>query len=156
MADPIPHNYHSVTPSLTVHNAAEAIEFYKRAFGAEEVARMAAPDGNGIWHAELKIGDSHVMLNDEFPDMGTDRAPRTLGGTTVNLHLYVTDADAVFQRAVDAGATVGMPLMDAFWGDRYGTVTDPYGHSWGIATHVEDVSNEEIMRRVAQMNQQPA
>jgi uncharacterized glyoxalase superfamily protein PhnB len=156
MANPIPHCYHSVTPSLTVNNAAEAIEFYKRALGAEEVARMASPDGTAIWHAELKIGDSHVMLNDEFPDMGTNRSPQSLGGTTVNLHLYVDDADAVFQRAVDAGATVAMPLMDAFWGDRYGTLTDPYGHSWGIATHVEDVSEEEMMRRAPQMSQQPA
>jgi uncharacterized glyoxalase superfamily protein PhnB len=156
MANPIPHGFHSVTPSLTVNNAAEAIEFYKRAFGAQELYRMAAPDGSGIWHAELKIGDSHVMLNDEFPNMGTSRAPKSLGATTVNLHLYVEDADAVFQRAVEAGATVSMPLMDAFWGDRYGTVTDPYGHSWGIATHIEDVSEEEMMRRAAHMSQQPA
>lgn len=145
---PIPEGYHSLTPSLVVHNAAEAIEFYKRAFGARELFRMPAPDGQHIWHAELQIGDSRLMLGDEFPDMGECRAPTSLGGTTSSLNIYVEDADAVFQRAVDAGAKVSMPLMDAFWGDRYGTVTDPFGHQWGIMTHQEDVSEEEMERRM--------
>jgi uncharacterized glyoxalase superfamily protein PhnB len=145
---PIPEGYHSVTPSLTVHNAAEAIEFYKRAFGAEELGRAMSPDGKQVWHAELKIGDSRIMLADEFPDMGDTRAPKSLGGTATNLHIYVAGADAVFQQAVAAGATVRMPLDNAFWGDRYGTLLDPFGHSWGIATHREDVSDEEMRRRV--------
>ncbi len=143
----IPEGYHTLTPALIVHNAAEAIEFYKRAFGAQELGRMAAPDGQRVWHAELQIGDSRLMLGDEFPDMGDCRAPTSLGGTTTSIHLYVEDADAVFQRALDAGATVSMPLMDAFWGDRYGKVTDPFGHQWGIATRQEEVSEEEIERR---------
>ena len=146
-ARPVPEGYHSLTPALVVHNAAEAIEFYKRAFGARELGRMSAPDGRQIWHAELQIGDSRLMLGDEFPDMGDARSPKTLGGTATSLHIYVEDADAVFQRAVDAGATVSMPLMDAFWGDRYGKVTDPFGHLWGIATRQEEVSEEEMHRR---------
>ena len=144
---PVPDGYHSLTPALIVHNAAEAIEFYKRAFGAQELGRMPAPDGQRIWHAELQIGDSRLMLGDEFPDMGDCRAPKSLGGTATSLHLYVEDADAVFQRAVDAGATVSMPLTDAFWGDRYGKVTDPFGHQWGIATRQEEVSEAEMQRR---------
>jgi PhnB protein len=144
---PIPDGYHALTPTLTVHDAAGAIEFYKRAFGAEELYRSVAPDGQHIWHADLKIGDSPFMLNDEFPDMGDTRAPRSLEGTSVSLHLFVEDADAVFQRAVEAGATVSMPMMDAFWGDRYGKIIDPFGHVWAIATHQEDVSPEELERR---------
>ena len=144
---PIPEGYHSLTPALIVHNAAAAIEFYKRAFGAQELARMPAPDGPHIWHAELQIGDSRLMLGDEFPEMGECRAPTSLGGTATSLHLYVEDADAVFQRAVEAGATVSMPLTDTFWGDRYGKVTDPFGHQWGIAMRQEEVSDEEMQRR---------
>lgn len=146
-ARPIPEGYHSLTPGLVVDNTAEAIEFYKRAFGAQELFRMPAPDGQKIWHAELQIGDSRLMLGDESPDMSDTRAPKSLGGTASSLNIYVEDADAVFQRAVEAGATVSMPLMDAFWGDRYGRVTDPFGHAWGIMTHQEDVSEEEIQRR---------
>jgi uncharacterized glyoxalase superfamily protein PhnB len=153
---PIPEGYHTLTPSLTVHNASEAIEFYKRAFGAQELARAPAPDGRRIWHAELKIGDSRLMLNDEFPEMGGGRGPRSLGGTPTSLHLYVEDADAVFKRAVEAGAKVSMPLMDAFWGDRYGKVTDPFGHEWGIATHKEDVSEKEQRRRAEAFAAKPA
>ncbi len=153
---PTPAGYHSLTPSLTVRNAAEAIEFYKRAFGAQELARMTAPDGKSIWHAELQIGDSRLMLNDEFPDMDGSKAPPTVGGTPVNLHLYVPDADAVFNAAVAAGATVTMPLADMFWGDRYGRLLDPYGHDWAIATHIEDPSEEEMMQRVQEMSQQHA
>jgi PhnB protein len=153
---PIPEGFHTLTPSLTVHNAAEAIEFYKRAFGAEEISRAPAPDGRRIWHADLKIGDSRLMLNDEFPDMG-GRAPRSLGGTPTSFHLYVRDADAVFQRAVEAGAKVTMPLWDAFWGDRYGKVTDPFGHEWAIATRKENLSEEEMRRRAEAMSaKQPA
>jgi PhnB protein len=144
---PIPEGYHSMTPAVIVQDAAAAIEFYKRAFGAEEVFRMASPDGTKIWHAELKIGDSLLMLGDEMPEMGAV-SPKTLGGTGSSIHLYVEDADAVVQRAVAAGATITMPLEDAFWGDRYGKIADPFGHSWGIATHQEDVSEEEMARRV--------
>jgi PhnB protein len=145
-ARPIPEGYHTVTPALTVRGAAQAIDFYTRAFGARELGRMPAPDGQQIWHAELQIGDARLMLADEFPDMG-GHAPESLGGTPVSLHLYVEDADAVVQRAVDAGATVIQPVMDAFWGDRYGKLKDPFGHEWSIATHVEDVSEEEMRRR---------
>jgi uncharacterized glyoxalase superfamily protein PhnB len=145
-ARPIPDGFHTITPSLTVHNAAEAIEFYKRAFGAEEVSRAAAPDGQSIWHAELRIGDSRIMLNDEFPNMGS-QSPRALGGTPVSLHCYFEDTDAIFQQAVEAGATATLPPMDAFWGDRYARVLDPYGHDWAIATHQETVSADEAQRR---------
>ncbi len=143
---PIPEGYHTVTPFLSVEDASEAIEFYTRAFGAQELGRMASPDGKVIWHAELQIGDSRLMLNDEFPEMGS-RAPQSLGGTAGSLHLYVEDADAVFQRALEAGATVSMPISDAFWGDRYGRVIDPFGQPWGIATHREDVSEAEMRQR---------
>ena len=142
----IPRGYHSVTPHLTVRGAAEAIEFYKRAFGARERGRMPGPDGKTIMHAELQIGDSIVFLADEFPDMGC-RAPKTLGGATGTLHLYVTDVDRAFQRAVAAGAEVRMPVTDMFWGDRYAKVADPFGHEWGLATHKEDLSAREIGRR---------
>jgi PhnB protein len=145
---PIPEGYHSLTPCLTVKGATAAIEFYKRAFGAEELSRAASPDGQMIMHAELQIGDSRFMLNDEFPDMGC-QGPSTLGGSPTSLHLYVPDADATFQQAVEAGATVKMPIQDAFWGDRYGRLTDPFGHEWGIATHQEDLSEDEIMQRAA-------
>ena len=144
---PVPEGYHSLTPGLVVDNAAEAIEFYKRAFGARELGRLSAPDGHTIWHAELQIGDSRLMLGDESPDMSEGRAPKSLGGTASSIHIYVEDADAAFQRAIEAGATVSMPLMDAFWGDRYGKVTDPFGHQWGIATRREEVSVEEMRRR---------
>ncbi len=144
---PIPEGYHSLTPTLIVNDAAAAIEFYTRAFGAVELYRMPAPDGQKLWHAEIQIGDSRVMLGDEFPEMGDVRSPASLGGSPVGLHLYVEDADAAVQRAVEAGATVTMPLMDTFWGDRYAKLTDPFGHRWSIAAHVEDVSEEEMRRR---------
>jgi PhnB protein len=149
MAQPIREGFHTITPSLIVKGAAEAIEFYKRAFGAEELGRtpMRGPDGQTrIAHAELRIGDSMLLLADEFPEYGVT-GPK--GGSPVTIHLYVTDADAVFNRAVEAGATVRMPLMDAFWGDRYGKLTDPFGHDWSIATHLEDVPDEEIPKRMA-------
>lgn len=147
---PVPEGFHTVTPSLTIRNAAAAIEFYKQAFGAEELGRATAPDGQAIWHATLQIGSSRLMLNDEFPEMG-GRSPQALGGTPLSLFLYVEDTDAVFERAVAAGATALMPPMDAFWGDRFSKLTDPYGHEWSIATHIEDVTPEEAARRAQTM-----
>lgn len=145
---PIPEGYHTITPHIVVRDAAKAIEFYKRAFGAEEVMRLPGPDGHGIMHAELKIGDSFIMLGEESPDMGGEcRSPESLGGSAVTLNLYVKDVDAAFERAVSAGAQVKMPLADMFWGDRYGALVDPFGHKWSLATHIEDVSPEEIRKR---------
>ena len=146
-AKPIPEGFHTVTPHLVVRDAAKAIEFYKRAFGAEEIMRMPGPGGQGIMHAEIKIGDSCLMIVDEMPQMERWVSPQKLSGTTVALALYVEDADKLFQRAVDAGAKVSMPMMDAFWGDRYGKVTDPFGHEWEICTHKEDLTPEEIGKR---------
>ena len=143
--EPIPEGYQSLSPSLAVDNASEAIEFYKRAFGAEERARMEGPGGT-IAHAELQIGDSVLMLADPFPQAST-KSPKEVGGTTVSLFMYVEDVDAVVQQAVDAGAELTMPVDNMFWGDRFGSVTDPYGHSWSLATHVEDVSPEEMEER---------
>ena len=142
---PIPAGFHTVTPYLTVNNAAAAIDFYKRAFGAQEVVRMDAPQGK-IGHAELKIGDSMIMLSDEMPASGT-RSPQSLGGTAVGIMLYVTDVDSVFKQATAAGAKVESPVADMFWGDRFGKLTDPFGHSWAIATHKEDVAPQEMDRR---------
>ncbi len=155
---PIPEHLHSVTPHLAVDGAAEAIEFYKRAFGAQELVRMPMPDGKSIAHAEIRVGDSTVWLADAMPGMGA-QSPKTLGNTTVTLNIYVEDADALWDRAVKAGAKVAMPLADMFWGDRYGPLTDPFGHMWAIATHKEDVAPEEMARRAkeafAQMAAQP-
>ena len=142
---PIPEGYHSVTPYLAVDDAAKAIEWYSNAFGAKERVRMDAPGGK-IGHAELEIGDGLVMLSDPFPQASTI-PPKELGGTTASVMLYVEDVDAVAKKAVDAGATVTMDVADQFWGDRMGSITDPFGHSWSIATHVEDVPPEEIAER---------
>jgi PhnB protein len=142
---PIPEGYHSVTPYLAIDGASEAIEFYKKAFGAKERGRMDAPGGK-IGHAELEIGDSVVMLSDALPQFST-RAPTELGGTTVSVFMYVEDVDAVVKQAVDAGAKVEIEVQDQFWGDRFGSVTDPFGHNWAIATHVEDVPPEEMAKR---------
>jgi PhnB protein len=142
---PIPEGYHTVTPYLQVDDASAAIEFYKRAFGATERGRMPSPDGT-IAHAEIEIGDSVIMLSDPFPHSQT-RSPKELGGTTGAVFLYVEDVDAAFQQATDAGATVTMPLEDMFWGDRFGSVTDPFGHHWSLATHKEDLTEEEIAER---------
>jgi PhnB protein len=142
---PIPEGYHTATPYLAVDDAAEAIEYYKKAFGAKERARMDAPGGK-IGHAELEIGDSLVMLSDPFPQAST-RTPKELGGTSASVFMYVEDVDAVVKRAIDAGATVEMEVADQFWGDRFGTVRDPFGHLWSIATHVEDVPPEEMAER---------
>ena len=144
MTKPIPDGFHTTTPSLVVSNSKEAIEFYKKAFNANEIYQMPAPDGK-IIHAMIQIGDSFVMMSDEFPAMGC-KSPTSIGGTAVTLHLYVEDADKIFNQAVEAGAKVTMPIMDAFWGDRFGTITDPYGHSWAIATHQKDVSPEEMKK----------
>jgi uncharacterized glyoxalase superfamily protein PhnB len=141
---PIPEGLHTITPSLVIQGAAKAIDFYVKAFGATERGRFEGPGGS-IMHAELKIGDSVVMLTDEMPEMGA-RGPKTLGGTPVTLHIYTEDADALFARATRAGATVKMPMMDAFWGDRYGVVSDPFGHQWSIATHKKDLSVDEMKR----------
>jgi PhnB protein len=145
LATPIPEGYHTVTPYLAVENASEAIAFYERAFGAKELVRMPGPDGM-IAHAELEIGDSRVMLSDPFPQAST-RPPKELGGTSASVFMYVEDVDAVVKQAVDAGATVTMEVEDQFWGDRFGSVSDPFGHSWSIATHVEDVPAEELEER---------
>jgi PhnB protein len=144
---PIPPGFHTLTPHLVVKNASNAIEFYKKAFGAEEIRRAPAPDGKSLMHAELQIGDSRLMLVDEFPEMDC-RGPQSIGGTPVTIHMFVKDVDAAFSRAVAAGAEVKMPLDNMFWGDRYGVLTDPFGHSWSLATHKEDVTPEEIAKRV--------
>lgn len=145
MAKPIPDGYHTVTPYLTLDEATDAIEFYKDAFGAEERVRMEAPDGK-IGHAELQIGDSIVMLSDAFPQ-ATTRPPSELGGTTAGVFLYVDDVDSVVKTAVDAGAKITQEVADQFWGDRFGSVKDPFGHVWSIATHVEDLTPAEIADR---------
>jgi PhnB protein len=142
---PIPEGYHTATPYLAVDDAAEALEYYKKAFGAKERGRMEAPEGK-IGHAEIQIGDSLVMLSDPFPQAST-RTPKELGGTSASVFLYVEDVDKFVQRAVDAGATVTMEVEDQFWGDRFGTITDPFGHSWSVATHIEDVPPEEMAER---------
>ena len=144
---PIPEGYHTATPYLIVKGAASAIEFYKKAFGATELLRMVQADGR-VGHAEIKIGDSPIMLADEFPEMGA-RGPQSLGGSPVSILLYVEDVDALFSRAVAAGAKVLRPVQDQFYGDRSGGVTDPFGHLWYIATHKEDVSPEELKKRAA-------
>ena len=142
---PVPEGMHTLTPHIVVKSAAKAIEYYKRAFGAQELSRHAMPNG-AIMHASIKIGDSHLYLNDEFPEMGA-LSPQSVGGTSVSLTLYVEDADAVFKKAVDAGGTVKMPIADQFWGDRYGTIADPFGHMWAIATRKENLTPEEMDRR---------
>jgi PhnB protein len=138
----IPKGYHTLTPYMTVRDAARAIEFYKLAFGAVEKGVMKGPDGK-IMHAELRIGDSIVMLADESPQFGS-MSPLSTGGAGMGLHIYVEDVDSAFDRAVKAGATVDMPVMDMFWGDRYGKLADPFGHKWSIATHKADLSMEEM------------
>ncbi len=142
----IPEGFHTVTASLTVKNAAAAIDFYKRAFGAEELFRMNSPDGR-VAHAELKIGDSIIFLNDEYPEYGFARAPQTLGGTTGGINLYVPDVDAAFDRAIKAGGQSKMPVQDMFWGDRYGNLIDPFGHVWSLATHKEDLTPQQVEQR---------
>ena len=145
MASHVPAGYHTATPYLILDDAARAIEFYAQAFGAAELDRYDAPNGR-IGHAEIKVGDSIIMLADEYPGMGY-RSPRAIGGTPVSIMLYVDDVDAQFERAIAAGATVRRPVATQFYGDRVGTLEDPFGHVWTMATHVEDLSHGEIMRR---------
>lgn len=145
MSKAVPDGYHTVTASLTVKDGAAAIDFYQRAFGAREIMRVNSPDGK-IMHAEIQVGDSRVMLADEHPGMGC-AAPVSVGQATGSLYLYVPDVDAAFQRAVAAGAKAVMPVTDMFWGDRFGAVDDPSGHRWGLATHVEDPTPEQMAHR---------
>jgi uncharacterized glyoxalase superfamily protein PhnB len=141
---PIPEGYHTLTPFLTVRNAERAIEFYKQAFGAQERGVAKGPDGK-VMHAEVKIGDSVIMLSDEYPEFGS-LSPQSVGGSPMGLHIYIENVDAAFDRAVKAGAQVEMPVADQFWGDRYGKLKDPFGHKWSIATHVKDMSADEMKR----------
>jgi PhnB protein len=154
-----PSGMHTVTPQLTLRESAKAIDFYKQAFGAQELMRMPTPDGRGIWHAELRIGDSVIYVSDEMPQSPTV-APSSTHKPTGVIQLYVPDCDAVFQSAVQAGARVSMPLADMFWGDRWGMVIDPFGQAWGVATHVKDLSPEEMRRGAeefaAKMRSMPA
>jgi uncharacterized glyoxalase superfamily protein PhnB len=152
MASKIPSGMHSVTPHLVCAGAAQAIDFYKKAFGAEEAARLPGPDGR-ILHAAVKIGDSTVMLVDEMPEWGS-LGPKALKGTPVTIHLYVDDADKFVERAANAGAKVTMPVSEQFWGDRYGKIEDPFGHHWSVATHVRDVGPEEMKKAMKEMEKQ--
>lgn len=147
----IPEGSHTVTPHLVCNGAADAIDFYRKAFGAVELTRLPGSDGK-LMHARIRIGDSVVMLNDEFPQWDSF-GPKSLKGSPVTIHLYVEDADALFAQAVGAGAKVTMPLADMFWGDRYGVLEDPFGHRWSIGTHVRDVSEEELQAAMEQMGQ---
>ena len=150
----IPKGYHTVTPSLFVAGAAKAIEFYKKAFGAEEVMRFPAPDGT-IMHAELRIGDSTIMLGDEMPDQG-GKSPRAYGGSPVSFFIYREDVDAFWKQAVDAGAKPIQPLIDQFWGDRAGCIQDPFGHVWWLAQHIKDLTPEELRKNAEAMFSQKA
>ena len=155
---PIPPGFHTLTPHLTVRDADKALDFYKNALGAEVLNVARTPDGR-VMHAMLRIGDSPLMLNDEFPEMG-GLSPLSTGGSGVTIHIYTENVDQAFDRAVSAGAKVRMPLMDQFWGDRYGILTDPFGHSWSLATHIKDMSPEEMQQAqeeaMAKMPPQPA
>ncbi|HJS99142.1 MAG TPA: VOC family protein [Terriglobales bacterium] len=141
----IPEGMHTITPHIVLRNAAQAIDFYKTAFGAEELGRNLTPDGK-VMHAMIRIGDSLLMMNDEFPNMGCSSA-ETLGGTNITLHIQTEDVDSLFDRAVKAGAKVTMPVADQFWGDRYGQVTDPFGQRWSLATRVEQLTPEQVEER---------
>ena len=149
----IPDGYHTVTSYLMVDDAARALDFYRDAFGAEELFRL--PMGDKIGHAEIMIGDTHLMLADEFPDMGA-LGPNSRGGPTASFMIYVADADAAYDKAVKAGAKADRPLKNEFWGDRIGTVIDPFGHKWSLATHVEEVAPEEMQRRMQEWSQSQA
>ena len=142
MTKPIPDGFHTITPSLTVSDAAKALDFYKQALGAQEIDRFVSPDGKSVMHAQLKVGNSMVMLGGEFPPHCL--SPKARGGTSVSLYLYVENADAAFERAVKAGCTVQMPIMDQFWGDRCGRVEDPFGHQWVLASHKQDLTKDQI------------
>jgi PhnB protein len=142
----VPEDFHTLTPHLVVRGVADAVAFYRKAFGADELLRNFGPDGKTIMHSELLIGDSRFFLNDEYPDFGV-KSPLDLGGSPITLHLYVEDVDAVFQQAVDAGAEVLMPVADCFWGDRYGMLRDPFGHRWSVASRLEDLSPADLQER---------
>ena len=142
MTKPIPDGFHTLTPHIVVQDAAKAVEFYKKAFGAQEITRHMTPDGKAVMHAQLKIGSSMLMLGSEHPPQCL--SPKSRGGTSVSLYLYFENADAAFDRAVKAGCTVKMPMTDQFWGDRFGQVEDPFGHQWSFATHKQDLSHEQI------------
>ncbi|MGC2695902.1 MAG: VOC family protein [Candidatus Angelobacter sp.] len=154
-AKPIPEGFHSVTPALVVRDAAKAIDFYKKALGAQELMRMPSPDGK-IMHAELKIGDSVIFISDEMPNPGNVKSPQTLGGCTGSFNLYVPNVDDVFQQAIAAGGKEAMPVTDQFWGDRYGSFVDPFGYTWGVGTHKEDLSPEETGERAQEFFAQMA
>ena len=141
----IPKGLHSVTPSLVIAGAAKAIDFYKKALGAEEVSRFTGPDGS-IMHAELRIGDSIIMLGEEMPDQGGGRSPKTIGGTPVSFFVYAENVDKNWKRAVDAGGKPVVPLADQFWGDRTGCIEDPFGHQWWLAQHIQDLTPEEMQK----------
>ena len=144
--NPVPEGYNTVSVYMVVPKAKEALDFYGKAFGAETVSSMVGPDGESIMHAELKIGNSRVMLTEENPQWNM-KSPATLGGSPVSMHVYVQDSDAAFNKAVEAGCEVAFPMENAFWGDRYGKVTDPYGFTWGFASRIEELSEEEVTRR---------
>ena len=146
---PVPKGHHTITPAISVQGADAFIKFCKKAFGAKELSRMKGPGGS-IMHAEIEIGDSRLMLGDEHPQFG-NKSAKTHGGTPLTLHIYVPDCDAVMAKAVKAGAVTRFPMADQFWGDRYGTVEDPFGNVWGIGTHIEDVDDKELKRRTAKM-----
>lgn len=146
---PIPEGFATLTPYLVVKDAPKAIEFYKKAFGAEEIARSTMPGSDAVMNAQLRIGDSMLMLSEEFPQWGS-KSPKSLGGSAVSVHIYVDDADKAYKRAVQTGAEATMPLMDAFWGDRYGKLRDPFGHEWSIATRKENLTPAEIAKRAEQ------
>ena len=149
MPKAIPEGYRSVNVILTVDDAAGAIDFYKKAFGATEISRL--PMGDKVGHAELKIGDTQIMLNDEFPE-GDNLGPKARGGTPVGFIIYTEDVDSAFRKAIDAGGTEAKPVENQFWGDRMGTLTDPFGHKWSVATHVEDVAPEDLQRRLQEFS----
>jgi uncharacterized glyoxalase superfamily protein PhnB len=149
-ARPVPEGYHTITPQLTLDDAARAIDWYKKALGAEEVGRSTGPDGK-VMHADLRIGDSHIMVNDAI--MG-GKGPKAIGGSPASLWIYVADCDSLFNRAVSAGAQVAFPMVDQFWGDRSGSITDPAGYRWTIATHKEDLTPEEMQQRQAEFFKQ--
>ncbi len=155
MVSPVPEGFNTVSCCLVVPNAREALEFYRQAFGAETRLCIAGPDGQSTMHAEMKLGDSTVMLSDENPQWGL-KSPKTLGGSAASLFLYVSDADALFEQAVQAGCTAVTPMHDMFWGDRFGQVTDPYGYVWSLATRKEELSAEEMQRRAVAAMQQMA
>jgi uncharacterized glyoxalase superfamily protein PhnB len=145
---PVPDGYHTLTPMVVFKDARKAIEFYKKALGAKERMCMPGPDGKGVMHAEIQVGDSIIMLGEEMPQQNCKSA-QSFGGSPVSFYLYVPDADAAFKKAVDSGASIQMPLQDAFWGDRWGCVTDPFGHTWSLATHKRDIGPEEMKKASA-------